>query len=756
MGDTLQLPGAIGATPGLPAPGAGGFAGLSVLDQAPLPQPPRPSVPKPVIRWPEPDNELARRLRRWSTMANIADDPELGEEIERIAGRVIREYDVDENSRAEWKDKYQKWQDFAMQVTNEKTYPWPNASNVIYPLITVAALQFSARAYPAIIRDRNVVKGVVIGDDAGELLQGPLGEPVITSQGPHLVSQPGEKQERADRIGAHMSWQLLDEQEEWEPQTDQMLLVLPIVGCMFRKSYFSPELGRNVSETCDAIRLCVNYRAKSFETAPRYTEIIPMLPWDIETCIRARTFLDDDYGHDTYGGPGVDQQAPDQQDDDAPTTFLEQHRRLDLDDDGYPEPYIVTVARDSHKLARIRAGWDMEDVHWTSGGEVKKIDPVPVYTKYGFIPSPESKVYDLGFGHLLHPINESINTALNQMFDAGHLQNAGGGFIGSGLSINTGAVRFQVGEYKPVNTMGMSIRDNVFPIPFPGPSQGLLALMQFLVEAGERIAAVKDIMTGDMPGDNTSGITTLAVIEQGLQVFTSIYKRIYRSLGYEFRKLYRLNRIYLSDTAGYRQGKEWRSITREDYAKGSGVEPVSDPRMVTDMQRLGRAQFLLQFKDDPLMDGRQIRLEALNAATIPNAKRFMAQGNPPPPPQFVLKNRELDIRQAREQTDLLLRSVHDRALMLREVAQAELALAQARKLDNDAQLGWVEQHLEGLKVYVDSVIAGQPSGADTGTGGAAAPAGGAVPGPVPALAPPSGHVPGVTPLPAGPGAGAPG
>jgi chaperonin GroES len=716
----------------------GGLAGL-----VPPPSPP------PRGRRPAPDNALARRLDHWASMPNIAKDPAIGDRLERITQRVKREYDIDENSRNDWKDKYRKWLDFAMQVAEEKVFPWPQAANVIYPLITVAALQFSARAYPAIIRDRNVVKGVVIGDDTGELLKGPQGEPVITSQGPHITAQPGEKQERADRIGGHMSWQLLDEQEEWEPQTDQLLIILPIVGCMFRKSYFSPVLGRNISETVDAMRLCVNYRAKSFETAPRHTEIIPMLQWDIETNIRAGLFLDEDYGHDTYGDTDYGREGPgDQNDEDAPTTFLEQHRRLDLDGDGYPEPYIATIARDSNKLARIRAAWDMETVHWTRDGEVERIEPIPYYTKYGFIPSPESKVYDIGFGHLLHPINESVNTALNQMFDAGTLQNAGGGFVGSGLSINTGAVRFQVGEYKPVNTMGGNIRDNVFPIPFPGPSQGLMALLEFLVNAGERIAAVKDIMTGDMPGDNTSGITTLAVIEQGLQVFSSIYKRVYRSLGYEFRKLYRLNRIYLPRETEFKSGDQWFKITRADYERGAGVEPVSDPRMVTDMQRLGRAQFLLQFKDDAMMDGVEIRREALNAAMIPNASKFLLKGQPPPPPQFALKDKELNIRAAREQGDLQLRAWHDRALMLREVAQAELFLAQTRKVDNDAQLGWVEQHLEALKLYVDSIA--NAAGGESGPG---APPG-ANAGAVPAMAPPPGLGPGTSPLPAGlPGAG---
>lgn len=135
---------------------------------------------------------------------------------------------------------------------------------------------------------------------------------------------------------------------------------------------------------------------------------------------------------------------------------------------------------------------------------------------------------------------------------------------------------------------------------------------------------------------------------------------------------------------------------------GSGVAPISDTQMVTDMQRLGRAQFLLGFKDDPACNGLAIRAEAFTAAMIPQPQRFLVP-NAPPPPQFALKSRELDIRQSREQTEMQLRAMHDRAMMVREIAQAELFLAQARKLDNDAQLGWVEQHLEGLKAHVDAI-----------------------------------------------------
>jgi len=740
-------------------------------------------MPRPDVH---PNPEHRDQLARWCKMNNIADDPDVGDQLEKLAARVKFDFDIDDNSRSDWKEKYRKWLDFALQIAQEKTYPWPGASNVIYPLMTTAAIQFAARAYPAIIRDKNVVKGTVIGDDNGvpnpgfiafiqQMQQGGQAQPqpgpgmpppgqVMPGMGPAVppgvpgvpppqwLVQPGAKLIRAQKIGRHMSWQLLNEQEEWEPQTDTLLVALPIVGTYFRKSYFDSGQGRNVSETVSALDLCVNYYAKSFETAPRQTEIIRLYQDEIETNIRSELFLDEDYGHDTMGGGQEGGGDPNsQQDEDAPTTFLEQHRRWDLDGDGYPEPYIVTVARDSGKLARIRVGFEMDGVHWTKDGRVRKIDKIAYYTKYGFIPSPDSKVYDLGFGHLLFPINEAVNTTLNQMFDAGHLQNVGGGFIGTGLSINTGALRFQMGEFKPVNTLGGNIRDNVFPLPFPGPNQVLMALLQFLVEAGERVASVKDVMVGDMPGDNTSGITTLAVIEQGLKVFSAIYKRIHRSLGYEFKKLYRLNRIYGPTRARYQDGDDWKEISRADYEAGAGVEPISDPQMVTDMQRLGRAQFLLTFKDDPRVNGGKIIVDAFKAAMIPDAEGYMQNQPPAPDPKVLLKSRELDIREKREMIDLLLREQHDKALIVTEITKAELNLAQARKLDNDLQLGWVEQHIQHLKAQVDAISAlSSAAGAAGGDqqGGAGSPPG-ANGGAMGALAPPPGNGPGAPALPPG-------
>lgn len=693
MSATLAMPAAAAASP------------LGALAQMGAQEMPLPDDATTVVTLEgegEPvENDVRGKLRRWIEMPNIADDEELSEEdLRSIAFRVSTDYDIDKNSRADWEDKYDDWVKFAMQIADEKTYPWPKASNIIYPLISSAATQFHARAYPAIIRDRNVVKGTVIGKDQGTPQMGPDGQPMMGPDGqPVWAIPPGQKKARADRIGEHMSWQLLDDQPEWEPETDRLLFLVAIVGTVFRKSYFSPDKQRNVSEMVTAKDLVVNYTAKSFESASRKTELIRLYPWEIEEQIRAGVFLDDDYGHDMDGG--------DQQDEDALVTFLEQHRRWDLDGDGYKEPYIITIARDSQKLARIRAGYDMDGVIFNRRGDVMKIKPVDYYTKYSFLPSPESGVYDLGFGHLLYPINEAINSSLNQMFDAGHLQNAGGGFIGSQLSMNAGKVSFQVGEYKQVNTGGGTIRDNVFPLPFPGPSQVLFALLQFLVQSGKEVAAIKDILVGDLPGDNTSGVATLAMIEQGLQVFTAIYKRIHRALKAEFVKLFRLNRLYLPMSSGYQIGEEWRDISRRDYEQGAGVQPVSDPRMMTDMQRLGRAQFLGQFKGDLWFDQRKLRLLMLDAAQIPDADGLLAQTPPPDPQlgvataQLQLAHDELNIRGAKQEAEMDIRRAKEKAAEVELLTRSILNLANAQKADAASAQGWYSTQLDHLRAQVE-------------------------------------------------------
>ena len=176
-------------------------------------------------------------LMQAESLIDLLDDNELT----RIGSKCLDGFEADLASRSAgdegdtWEDRYQRYLDIAMQVRKAKTFPWPKASNIKIPLLTSAAIGFQARAYPAIVDGSNLAKGRVLGADPD-----------------------GMKRARADRIGEHMTWQLLYDMPGWEEDTDRLLLQLPIVGCVFRKTYRDVVQKRNVSKTVTALDFVIN------------------------------------------------------------------------------------------------------------------------------------------------------------------------------------------------------------------------------------------------------------------------------------------------------------------------------------------------------------------------------------------------------------------------------------------------------------------------------------------------------------------
>lgn len=647
---------------------------------------------------PEPNSpaEVLSNLIKQIDEINIAEN--IDQQVLNTLGQiVVQEFQIDETSRSEWRDQIDKALDMATQKAQEKQFPWPRASNTIFPIISSAALQFQARTYPAIIQNRNVVKGVVWGSDKGTPALDAQKKPITGPDGqPVWLSAPGEKRDRADRVGQHMSYQLLEEMPEWEPQTDALLGQLPIVGGAIRKTYYDPVDKCNKSLFVPIVDLVWNYYAPCFETAPRHTEVVRLYPTEIETLERSELFLPQEYGPGSDiadDGAGADDNPSQGSDPDAPHIFLEQHRRYDLDGDGYAEPLVVTVHKRSAAVVRITARYDEEGITADKQREIVKIVPDDHYTLYPFLPNPKSGSHPLGFGHLLRLLNEAINTSLNQMFDAGTLQNAGGGFIGTSLSLHSGPINFQVGRYVPVNNKGQNIRDSVFPMPFAGPSPVLFQLLGLLITSAKELAGVQDILTGDAGLGSASPTTVLALIEQGSKVYTSIHKRVYRAMKGELKKLYNLNRKHLTESARYRIGDEWLEVTPDDYRLGGGVEPIADPTMVTDMQRLGRAQILWQDKDDPQVNGLEVRRRYFEYCGIDRIDEILV----PPNPQIAAQHQQMIM--ANFQSEL----GEKKSATQKNLAQALLFGMQARAIANGPELDQVEKLIDLMRLHLEAL-----------------------------------------------------
>lgn len=326
-----------------------------------------------------------------------------------------------------------------------------------------------------------------------------------------------------------------------------------------------------------------------------------------------------------------------------PEEFIEQHTYLDLDEDGYPEPYIVTLHRETSKVVRIVANFDLEGIE-VNGEDVAKVTPKRYFVKYECFPNPSGGFKGKGFGQLLLHINESINALINQLIDAGTLANTGGGFIAKSFRIKGGAIRFEPGEWKKVDVMGGAMKDAILPLPVREPSSVLFTLLGLMIDSGKELASIQDVMTGGGPQSAAVG-TTLALIEQGMKVYTSIFKRLYRSFKEEGKLLYALNSEFLEDQVYKNIMDTPQAISQADYEQGSmDIAPAADPNMATDIQKAAKAQALQSFIGRPWIDGAAIDIETMEAMNVDDPQRFIVPSSDEPTPEELLALAEMQIK----------------------------------------------------------------------------------------------------------------
>ena len=642
------------------------------------------------------------------------------QKLDEIGQQCMRDFEVDETDFSTRKARIEELYKLALQAIEQKDYPFPNASNIKYPLLTKAALAFASLAYPAIVKDDQVVKGKVIGNDDGDApVLSPEGKPIIDPEtGKEVRKNAGAKLRRAQRVGNFMSHQVLEEMEGWEDDMDKLLHIIPIIGCSFKKAFYDPAQGQNVSNLVLPQYLIADTNAKTTAGANRLSELLDLYPNEIEENIRSGIFrafdyhtqntetLKEQYASGQDGAAAIASSA----DDDKPHLFIEIHRRLDLDGDDYAEPYIVWIHKATGKVARILPRFDRLGIKQDKEGGIIRIKPECYYEKFPFIPDPEGSLYDIGFGHLLQHLNEAANTSINQMIDAGHRYIMGGGFIGKGLRIKGGDVKFKPGEFKRADSGGMSLRENVVPLPMPEPSAVLMALMQFLITAAEDMSVMTKALSGEFPA-NMPATTALASIEQGLQPFKAVFKRIHRALKREFKRLFYLNQKYLTQEEYARVLDDQEADVEKDFITDTiDILPMSDPEMVSNMQDMIRAQALSEMKDDPLMDGIEIRRRMLKAWKIKDGDSLVKI---PPPVQDELVEAQKAALQAQidqsnaaidkmnrdnERADIetALNIEKGMAEIMLKTAQAVKAIADAEAAEDGTQLQVYKTQLEQL------------------------------------------------------------
>lgn len=591
----------------------------------------QPSYETPDYGLPGTMNRLVEFINSDNVAALIPSD-----RLEEIGKQVIDDYQLDKDSCADWYSANTKALDLARQKGVSKSFPWEGAANVVVPLITTASIAYNARVLPEIITQGGIALTRTMG------------------------RQTPEKDARAERVAEHINYQLLFQMREWQADTDKLLMVYSVCGLAYRKIWFDTIKNRPCSTILTPDQVVVNNSIQSLESARRVSHIIEMYKNDIESKKRAGLWLDVECAEDGYGGEATSENPT----DDPVYVFIEQHRWLDLDDDGYEEPYIVTVDKGSSKVVRIMARYDERDVKHKDDGTVVSIDACSYFIDYHFIPTFDGTFMSYGFGALLGNLNRASNSVLNALLNAGLLSNTQGGFLAKNFRMQGGNKPLAAGEWRKTEIPADLLQNSLLPMPVKEPSAVLQTLLEQLIGMAKSIVSVQSIGLDDVPA-NAAASSVLSVVEDKSKVFNATFKRFYRSLTDELRLLCSINSRYLGDVTEFVGLDKESQITRDDYAANDyQIIPVADPAITTQAQRMAIANSTLEVaKAVPGSNLVEAGRDVLKAIGNPDPDKIIAPSGAQTIPPEVQQQMAAMQQQAAQMQQMLTQAGQEMAML---------------------------------------------------------------------------------------------
>jgi hypothetical protein len=504
--------------------------------------------------------------------SNLAEELSEGE-LATLAGDLSEDIKNDLGSRSEWEKSYVQGIKLLGLQHEERTEPWDGACGVFHPMITEAVVRFQSESitetFPA---------------------QGPVKTKILGKQTP-------EKNEAADRVQDDMNYELTEVMREFRPEHERMLWSLPATGSAFKKVYYDPGLGRQVSMFIPAEDIILPYGATDLDTCYRVTHVLRKTKSEIIKLQQAGFYRDIELPEPDKSKTDI-QQAKDKETgfsdlNDDRYTLYESHVALvvkgdehtEADEDGQPLgitlPYVMTVLKGSNEVLALRRNWSEDDKLCLKRQHFVHYQYIPGFGAYGF-----------GLFHLIGGYAKSATSIMRQLVDAGTLSNLPGGLKTRGLRIKGDDTPIAPGEFRDVDIGSGALRDNILPLPYKEPSAVLAALMDKIVEEGRRFAATADMKVSDMSAQAPVG-TTLALLERQLKVMTAVSARLHFSFKQELKLLAGLIRDYTDEDYDYDPVDAPRKAKKADYSHVE-IIPVSDPNAATMSQRVVQYQAVIQ------------------------------------------------------------------------------------------------------------------------------------------------------------------
>jgi len=631
-----------------------------------------------VYEFPEFDDETAADDSVPRTLQGFLDAGNLVDELDRPEEVSAKILDLDgeaEQSMEKWLKKYKRAVALAkLQPTtggkeiDSKNFPFKGASLAMMPYVTEAMLDFAARATPDLVWANKIVEVKVYGE------------------------KTNEKEARAERVSEYQNYQLQEQIPNWRKNQDKAMFALANTGTFFKETYYDPGIDGQRSDLHypDDLRFDHNY--ETFEEAPD-------------------RFRDKKYSrNEVIGfirGPSKWKLSEDDLDDDEQAfEFLIAYTWIDLDNDGLTEPYVATIFKDNDQIVHLRPDYDEEGIETNEKGEVISVDRMNRFTQYQFLPDPEGGPMGMGWGILLGPMFESINTSVRQLIDGGTVQNtaANSGFYaasmvsGRGNAIESGPVEARIGQLTALQTRG-DLRNNIVQFPAAGPSPVMMQLMEFQVESARKMVNVT-AHTEVSPGE--AAALYLARLTQAMKNPNSVIMRVHDTAKREQQIIAELNYKHFDDEKYNRvlDGDVEASMEADYNPEDCDIRMVTDPSQGSDVERAARAQATLEeakTQPVPVLNLRECYIDWLKSINHPDIERIA----PEPDPNAVDPTQQMILAQQAAQMEL---EKNEQRLREREVALKERKEARETASDGvNYRIQQEEGEAQVISEYVDSI-----------------------------------------------------
>ena len=555
-----------------------------------------------------PGDELSDEGEFGENLAELLDEGVL----EELSGDLVDLVETDVGSRKEWADTFVKGLDVLGFKYEERTEPWDDACGVYSTVLAEAAIRFQAETMSETFPAAGPVKTKILGK--------------VTK----------EKEEAAERVRTDMNYQLTDRMVEYRPEHERMLYSLGLAGSAFKKIYFDPSMGRQVSIYVPAEDVIVPYGASNIEQAERVTHVMRKTKNEMKRLMAQGFYRDVELGEPQSFPSDIEKKKAEEGGysltSDDRYTVLEIHADLCIDgvddaEDDLAKPYVVTIERGTGEVLAVRRNWDEEDPLTLKRDHFVHYVYVPGFGFYG-----------LGLIHIIGGYARAGTALIRQLVDAGTLSNLPGGLKSRGLRVKGDDTPIAPGEFRDVDVPSGNIKDNIMTLPYKEPSQTLLALLQRITEEGRRLGAISDMNVSDMSANAPVG-TTLALLERQLKPMAAVQSRVHYAMKLEFKLLKGIIAEYAPEEYQYEPESGLARARKEDYAMVD-VIPVSDPNSSTMAQRVVQYQAVFQMAQSApqIYDLPYLHRQMIEVLGVKNADKMVPMSEDQKPRDPVSEN----------------------------------------------------------------------------------------------------------------------